>query len=195
MERLAYLDFDLKLERAAQGYRARVLHFPACEASHSLTLPFSDLEVEHFVLRLGQRSRRGRRVAAPELTFIKTFGEQRFNTVSDGEVLSCLRASVTEAVHQLWGLRIHLRMHAAPELRDLSWEYLYNAPLNHFLAPSTATPRMPYLTGGGYRIYWQEGTAVRDRERSRLAALNLATWRQRLRQELVAAGHTVRRHP
>ena len=56
-----YLDFDLLIERAEQGYSVRVLNSPAGQASAQFHLPFSDLELENFLLRIG-RTRRGVRV-------------------------------------------------------------------------------------------------------------------------------------
>ncbi|MEP6872575.1 MAG: CHAT domain-containing protein [Anaerolineaceae bacterium] len=53
--------------------------------------------------------------------------------------------SVEQASAQDAGLRIRLRLSETPELADLPWEYLYNAPLNRFLSLSTETPVVRYL--------------------------------------------------
>lgn len=50
-----YLDFDLAIERTNEGYLARVINSPAGEARISFRLPFSDLEIENLLLRIGQR--------------------------------------------------------------------------------------------------------------------------------------------
>jgi hypothetical protein len=54
---MEYRDFDLHIERAAQGYRAQVLNSPAGQATADFVLPFSDLELENVLLRRrsGQR--------------------------------------------------------------------------------------------------------------------------------------------
>ena len=52
---LFYVDFDLEIETVGAGYRARVLESPAGQANANFTLPFSPLEIENFVLRIGQR--------------------------------------------------------------------------------------------------------------------------------------------
>jgi hypothetical protein len=57
--RFSYEDLDLLIEPGlSQGsYRARVLRSPAGESAVTqFTLPFSDLELENFVLRIGQRA-------------------------------------------------------------------------------------------------------------------------------------------
>jgi len=51
---VSYLDFDLLIRRAEGGYRAQVLSSPAGEATADFTLPFSALELENFVLRVGR---------------------------------------------------------------------------------------------------------------------------------------------
>ena len=58
MAEIDYLNFDLQIERVGEGYRARVLDSPAGQASNDFALPFSDLELENFVLRMS-RTRRG----------------------------------------------------------------------------------------------------------------------------------------
>ena len=63
VEELAYLDFDLSIQREQGGYRARA-DSPAGQAAVTFTLPFSDLELENFLLRVG-RTRRGTRRMRP----------------------------------------------------------------------------------------------------------------------------------
>ena len=55
---MEYRDFDLLIERAAQGYRAQVLNSPAGQATAEFVLPFSDVKLENFLLRLGRPARR-----------------------------------------------------------------------------------------------------------------------------------------
>ena len=59
MSEMHYLDFDLLIERSpsGSGYRARVLSSPAGRAAAEFELPFSDLEIENFFLRVGRTSR------------------------------------------------------------------------------------------------------------------------------------------
>ena len=61
MAEIDYLNFDLQIERVGEGYRAHVLDSPAGQASNDFALPFSDLELENFVLRMS----RTRRVGSP----------------------------------------------------------------------------------------------------------------------------------
>ena len=55
MRELTYLDFDLLVEPAGEGaYRARVTEAPTGETSPTtFTVPFSDLEIDNFLLRIG----------------------------------------------------------------------------------------------------------------------------------------------
>lgn len=144
MESMRYLDFDLQIERAAQGYRVQV-NCPAGQATHTFRLPFSDLELENFLLRLGHSPRGVRRADSPEVDAAKTFGARLFEAVFGDDVRSCLRSSLDEASRQDAGLRIRLRLNDTPELANLPWEYLYNPALNRFLALSATTPLVRYL--------------------------------------------------
>ncbi len=145
MDEIKYLDFDLLIERAEEGYTARVLNSPAGQATADFNLPFSELELENFLLRVGRTRRGVRRLESPEMEAAKSFGGRLFNAVLGGEVRGCLRSSLDEANRQEVGLRIRLRLVGAPKLADLPWEYLYNPALNRFLALSVKTPIVRYL--------------------------------------------------
>jgi len=61
MERLRYLDFELKIEREGDRYKVRIIRSPAGEASHGFTLPFSQEKLENLILKIGGRRIRGSR--------------------------------------------------------------------------------------------------------------------------------------
>jgi hypothetical protein len=140
-----YLDFDLLLSRAEGGYRAQVLSSPAGEATADFGAPFSELELENFVLRIGRPRRGMRRISSPEMEAVRTLGKRLYDAVFSGDVRACWRASLNEAEAQNTGLRLRLRIADAPELNEIPWEYLYNASLNRFLSLSEYTPLIRYL--------------------------------------------------
>jgi hypothetical protein len=140
-----YLDFDLEIEKSESGYRARVLNSPTGQATETFDLPFSDLEVDNFVLRLGRPRRGVRRLESTEMTAAKEFGGRLFDSVFEGAILGVLQSSLNEASQRDAGLRIRLRLSGTPELVDLPWEYLYDSSLNRFLSLSVDTPVIRYL--------------------------------------------------
>ena len=139
-----YKDFDLLLERAPKGFRAQVLTSPAGQASVEFQLPFSDVELENCLLKLGRTTRVVRRIESNEMTTAKSFGGALFNAVFAGDVRACLRSAADEAKRENTGIRIRLRL-ADPELADLPWEFLYNPAVNRFLALSVQTPLVRYM--------------------------------------------------
>jgi tetratricopeptide (TPR) repeat protein len=145
MAEIDYLDFDLLIEPAEEGYAARVLSSPAGQACVGFSLPFSALELENFLLRVGRTRRGVRRLESPEMEAAKAFGGHLFKTVFGGDVRGCLRSSLDEAGRQGAGLRVRLRLAEVPELADVPWEYLYNPTLNRFLVLSVDTPLVRYL--------------------------------------------------
>ncbi|MCZ6626307.1 MAG: CHAT domain-containing protein [Deltaproteobacteria bacterium] len=145
MAGIVYLDFDLQIQRAGEGYRAQVLNSPAGQAAVTFSMPLSELEIENFLLRVGRARSGSRRIDSPEVKAAKACGERLFSAVFEGEVRGCLRSSLDEANRQGAGLRIRLRLTDVPELADLPWEYLYNPTLNRFLALSVETPFVRYL--------------------------------------------------
>jgi hypothetical protein len=145
MAQIRYLDFDLRIERSAEGYIARVLNSPAGQASIEFKMPFSDLELENFLLRVGRTRRGVRRLESPEMEAAKGFGGRLFDAVFGHEIRGCLRSSMDEASRQGAGLRLRLHLGDVPELGDLPWEYLHNRALNRFLVLSTETPLVRYM--------------------------------------------------
>ncbi len=145
MTMIEYLDFDLRITSSPTGYRAQVLCAPAGEASDEFTLPFSNDEIEIFRLRVGRSTQGTRRMESQELSAAKTFGGKLFRAAFGGNVQSCFRSSLEQAVAQNKGLRLRLRLTDAPELADLPWEYLYNPDLNRFFGLSVETPIVRYL--------------------------------------------------
>jgi hypothetical protein len=142
---IPYLDFDLLVRRIEGGYRAQVLSSPAGEATADFAAPFSELELENFLLRVGRPRRGTRRVGSPEMETVRTLGGRLYGAVFNGDVRDCWRSSLSQAETQNGGLRLRLRIADAPELSDIPWEYLYNASLNRFLSLSEYTPIVRYL--------------------------------------------------
>lgn len=144
------LDFDLLITPLAEGgYRARIVSSPAGVAGGTFTLPFSELEIENLVLRMGQVRSGLRRRASPQTDAAREFGRRLYDAVFDGEVATCWRNSVAEAGRQNARLRLRLRLTDAPELFDLPWEYLYDAGADRFLTLSSKTPLVRYLELSG----------------------------------------------
>ncbi len=148
MQERTYEDFDLLIEPVGPGsYRARVLESPVGETRPiPVRMPFSDLELENFVLKVGQRRRRGTRgTGSADVTAVKTFGARLFDAVFHDQVRIALAGSVerTESAHM--GLRVRLRLADCPELAELPWEYLYDPEARRFLALSEWTPVVRYL--------------------------------------------------
>jgi hypothetical protein len=139
-----YKDFDLLLERAPKGFRAQVLTSSAGQASVEFQLPFSDVEIENCLLKLGRTTRLVRRIESNEMTTAKTFGGALFNAVFSGDVRACFRSATDEARRENTGIRLRIRL-ADPELADLPWEFLYNPAVNRFVALSVQTPLVRYM--------------------------------------------------
>jgi CHAT domain len=144
---LTYQDFDMLLERADQdAYRVRVVNAPAGPApSVTFTVPFSQLELENFVLKIGRPRRVVRRVDAPETAAIKSFGGQLYRALFHDELELNLLRSQAQAAANGRGLRLRLRLSDTPELAELPWEFLYDRTRNLFLALSHRTPLVRFL--------------------------------------------------
>ena len=148
MPERTYLNFDVLVQPAVGGgYEARVLGGPAGETGPvKVAIPFSDLEIENFLLRIG-RPRRGltRSLQSPEAAAVRGFGGVLFDAVFRDQLRVALASSLDLAEGAAAGLRVRLRLTEAPELVDLPWEYMYNGDTHRFMALSEWTPLVRYL--------------------------------------------------
>jgi hypothetical protein len=141
---LKYDDFDLLIEPSGEKYRVH-LNSPTGQAAADFVLPFTEVELNNFLSRIGQVRRKTRRAESPESSAAKEFGNKLFRALFSGELIAQLRGSVEHSLDHDRGLRIRLRLTEAPELADLPWEFLYDAAQNHFLTTSTETPVVRFL--------------------------------------------------
>ena len=144
MKTKTYQDFDLSIEKAGERYRARVLNSPDGTARSEFDLPFSDMELENFVLRFGQTRRTMRNIGVAGETVnrsLRDFGTRLYGAIFSGPVADRLHGSLGVVGQQEnAGLRIRLRLSDAPELIDVPWEYLFDASAGRFLSLSVDTP-------------------------------------------------------
>ncbi|HVG00376.1 MAG TPA: CHAT domain-containing protein [Chloroflexia bacterium] len=140
-----YLNFDITIQRAGNGYRAHLHSQSGENVTVTFGKPFSDMELENFLLKAGYSRRSVRRIDTVETAAAKEFGGKLFNTLFKGDAQECLRRDLSYAQQQDARLRLRLSLTEAPELADLPWEYLYNPANNKFLALSVETPVVRYL--------------------------------------------------
>jgi hypothetical protein len=141
-----YEDFDLLVERSTEDeYRVRVLGGPAGEAAATVRWDLAGEHVDAFLDRVGHPRRRTRRAGDPRIEEAKRFGGRLFDAVFQGDVLVNFERSLDGTSERGVGLRVKLRLAAAPELGDLPWEFLFSRPRDRFLCLSSHTPVVRYL--------------------------------------------------
>ncbi len=146
MSGLTHLDLDVLFGRSEGGYRVQILRSPAGDGqSVTFARPFTDLELENFVLKVGRFRAQMRRVEPAPVAAAKLFGGKLFDAVFAGAVGECLRRSLDRARQEQTALRIRLRLSDCSDLADLPWELLYDRGDDWFLALSDRTPVVRYV--------------------------------------------------
>jgi hypothetical protein len=140
---MQYNELHIRLETRDDGAYDVVAAGEAGEAAGVLALPFSDLELENFVLRVGRTRRGTRRLESPEMQRARDFGGRLFDSLFSSKVRDLYRDCSASARADGRGLRLKLSLGRAPELADIPWEYLYDSP--SFLSISQFTPVVRYL--------------------------------------------------
>ena len=140
-----YRNFDLLIERHESAYRSRVLSSSEGEARVKFTFPFSSLELENFILGMGQSRRGEQHSISRNVQAAKVFGIRLFEAVFSGQVRDLYQSALRSAERDGVGLRLFLRLSDVPELVNVPWEYLYEPSLARFLALSVDTPIVRYM--------------------------------------------------
>lgn len=141
-----YQDFDVAIEQLGGGrYRVRVIDSPSGQARSDFILPFSDLELENFMLRVGRPRSGVRRLESPEAEAARAFGRKLFESVFTGDVATAWQRSLDMAEQGDRGLRLRIRLGDAPHLAELPWEYLYLPSGERHMVLSAWTPLVRYL--------------------------------------------------
>lgn len=139
----AGFDFELAIMAQDEGYAVSV-RSPGGQAGSDFGLPFSQPEVEDFLLKLGHSYGMGG-AHTPDVELAKDFGGRLFNALFHDQVSAQFRRSLSLVQREAARLRIRLLLQNASNLAQLPWEYLYNGAENDFLALSTLTPIVRYV--------------------------------------------------
>ena len=139
-----YAEFRLRIERGSRqgSYRVEASAFGASRGG-TFRRPFTDTDLENFVLKVGRTRRGVRRIESPEWDLAKTFGSKLFGALIHGPVAELYREAYAQARASKQGLRITLSLTDVPEVGAIPWEYLFDDP--NFLSISTSTPVVRYL--------------------------------------------------
>ncbi len=139
-----YGEFRLRIVRGTEEGTYRVeCSGLAGDGAGGFTVPFTDTELENFVLKVGRTRRGVRKIESPEMQLARKFGGQLFGAIMQGKTGELYRAASSEARATGQGLRITLSLTDVPELGGIPWEYLYDEP--NFLSINAWTPVVRYL--------------------------------------------------
>ena len=107
-------------------------------ASAAFEIPFTELELDNFVLRVGRQRHPLRNYRSAQMEEARQFGARLFEALMVGGVRDIFRAARGAAEASRKGLRLTLGLTDTPELMDLPWEFLYEKP--RFFSQSIYTP-------------------------------------------------------
>ncbi len=148
---LEYEIFGLKIGPLKEdGYHVTV-NSPQGQVGFTFKLLLAPKEVDRIILNLAEEVRGPptRRAAEAAGTSLRDIGEQLFNSLFSGPVLSLFSASLATARQRDKGLRIRLHIDLEdPDLRPLAglpWEFMYRRETRDFLNLSRQTPIVRYL--------------------------------------------------
>jgi CHAT domain-containing protein len=119
-------------------YRAVATAADDSTASATFEVPFTELELDNFVLRVGRQRLPLRNFRSTQMEVARQFGERLFKALMVEEIRDIFRSARGVAENSRRGLRLTLCLSDAPKLMDLPWEFLYEKP--RFLSQSIYSP-------------------------------------------------------
>lgn len=135
----SYVNFDLVIERTADGYLARLINSPLGQASTTFVLPPSASKLAGGLTTGGDGDH------LPQLLDPERFGRELYAALFANQMGTLLHSSLDLARQDGVGLRLRLRLNDVPELVALPWEFLYNTPEGHFYLLSEETPLVRFI--------------------------------------------------
>ncbi len=139
-----YQDFDIQIESTTDGYRVNI-ESEMGSASNLFQLPFTPIEIENYMLKIGATRNVTRRIDSPRTAAAREFGQRLFTAIFDNQTLARFSSAQDQARLNQKGLRIRLNLQNVPELGALPWEFLYNPDEDSFLSLSKTTPIVRFL--------------------------------------------------
>jgi hypothetical protein len=134
-----YDELKLRVEPAESGtYRLLAFGPHDSAATETFALPFSELELENFILSVGVARRGTRSYRSPQMESAKRFGSQLCDALVKGPVRDVYVNARKAADEHQRGLRVTLYLTNVPELMGVPWEFLYEQ--RSFLSQSIYTP-------------------------------------------------------
>ncbi len=119
-------------------YRTVATAADGSAAVAAFQVPFTELELDNFVLRVGRQRLSTRSYRSRQMDEARQFGERLFNALMVEGARDIFRSARAAAEISGKGLRLTLCLSDAPALMDLPWEFLYEKP--RFLSQSIYSP-------------------------------------------------------
>ena len=145
---MQYLDFEIDVTGGDGGSYTVKVRSPAGEATSSMRFPFDQPtltnRLQALQIALLRSSVTRRRIASPESRTVQEFGQELWQALFSGDVLSRYEASHEVAKHQQAGMRIKFRCDDAA-LAALPWEFLFDPGRGDFVTLSTGSPLVRYI--------------------------------------------------
>jgi hypothetical protein len=140
-----YENFDIEVVHDRGGHMVRA-RSPVGEACAAFRVPLTPQEVRILGLTVARGRGASRSVHTRDVDEVKAYGQRLFDSLFTGAVLACYNASLARVRrYTRVGLRVRLRLGAAPELAQVPWEYLFDRRDSRFLALDDETPIVRYL--------------------------------------------------
>ncbi len=134
-----YDELSIRIQPGGDGNYHVVAFAPdGSTASGAFVMPFSETELDNFVLRVGRQRVSLRGYRSTQMEEAKQFGSQLFEALMAGGVRDLFRSARGVAESHRKGLRMTLYLTDVPELMGVPWEFLYERP--RFLAQSIYSP-------------------------------------------------------
>lgn len=135
---LEYDELQIRISRGrGRSYAVSAEASDGSREQGTFISPFTDIDLENFVLKVGQPRRQVRGYRSSAMRQATLFGTKLGEALLKDKVREVYQAARNRAEAAGRGMRVALYLTDAPELMEIPWEFLWD---RRFLAQSTYTP-------------------------------------------------------
>jgi hypothetical protein len=135
---IEYRTLNVRIQALHENRYTAIVRGPDGDGQAEFELTFSERDLDAVAADVSRPRATRRRIESVESAHTREFGARLFDVIFQESTRDVLRASLSQARRDNYGLRLMLELEGAPQLRNVLWELLWDS--TRFISTSAYTP-------------------------------------------------------
>jgi DNA-binding beta-propeller fold protein YncE len=140
---IEYRTLNVRIQALHENRYKAIVRGPDGDGQAEFELTFSERDLDAVAAAVSRPRATRRRIESVESAHTREFGARLFDVIFQESTRDVLRASLSQARRDNYGLRLMLELEGAPQLRNVPWELLCDS--TRFISTSAYTPVLRYV--------------------------------------------------